>query len=135
VEVLNRVATKNVQSEDSDDKSPWSLLAAATDTPRGTVKAYIVNARNGGELLRLAVEIYDAIQAGRIPSSGGPGGSGPGQGDLDREDDPFLRTLFFSRGSDIFTEPLKTKIGATRVSVALKKDGGLVRDYVAQLWP
>jgi hypothetical protein len=139
VQVLNRIATQNVESEDSDDLSPWSLLAAATDTPRGTVKAYIVNARNGGELLRLTVAIYDAIQAGRIPAGGGPGapaaGPGGGQGDLDREDDPFLRALFFAKGSDIFLEPLKTKIGATEVSVALKKDGGIARDYVAQLWP
>ena len=134
LEVLNRIATQNVESEDSDDMYVWSLLAAATDTPRGTVKGYIVNARNGGELLRLAVAIYDAVQAARIPSSGA-GGIGPGQGDLDREDDEFLRSLFFAQGSDIFLEPLKSKIGTTQVAVALRKDGGLLRDYVAQLWP
>ena len=58
------------------------MLAAVTGTPRSTVKAYVVNAHNGGQLLKLVVGAYQVLQDGRL---------------LDKEDGRTLYDIFFTR--------------------------------------
>jgi hypothetical protein len=130
-EVLDTIAQHHVSSQDSDDKAPWSLLAGLTDTPRGTVKAYVVNARHGGQLLRLAIGIYHSVQQ----SAGGQNGGGVQASGIDDEDRAFLRRLFFAKGNTVLESPLKEKVGETLVADELSKHARLVRDYVAPLWP
>jgi hypothetical protein len=129
ISILDEVGRNHVVSADNDDKAPWSLLAALTDTPRGTVKAYVVNARDGGQMLRLAVGIYDAIQSSER------GGDGLAAGGIDDEAREFLRRLFFSKGNAVLNPPLDAKVGDTLVVDELSKHARLVRDYVAPLWP
>lgn len=114
--VLRYVAEHHVVSTDADDQVAWSVLAALTDTPRSTVKAYVVNARDGGDLLQLAVDIYEKIQTGGIPSANG----------LDDESDDFLQNLFFTQG---------IVVPGRAVSVALKQPATLIRENLTQLWP
>jgi hypothetical protein len=111
--VLERIGAQNVVSADQDDKSPWAVLAAITGMPRSTVKAYVVNARNGGELLKLAVGAYQALQDTNA---------------LDAEDRDTLYQLFFAR-KDLGD-------GAQNgLSVELKRHAGVLRENLTQLWP
>jgi hypothetical protein len=114
LEVLNYVAKEKVVSSDADDRNAWSLLAALTDTSRSTVKAYVVNARDGGDLLKLAVRVYEAIQSGGLGDNG-----------LDNESDVFLEDLFFTDG----------RVVAGKLSVALKAPATSVREHLTPLWP
>jgi len=61
--VLDYMAKEKVLSQDADDKVPWAVLAALTETPRSTVKAYVVNARDGGDFLQAAITIYEIGRA------------------------------------------------------------------------
>lgn len=114
--VLRYVAENHVVSTDADDQVAWSVLSALTDTPRSTVKAYVVNARDGGDILQLAVDIYEKIQTGAIQSANG----------LDDESDDFLQNLFFTQG---------VVVQGKAVSVALKQPATLIRENLTQLWP
>jgi hypothetical protein len=109
----------HVTSNDQDDKAPWSILAALTDTPRGTVKSYVVNGRDGGALLRLTVGLYDAVQQSN---------------DLDKEDDDHLDKLFFGNAREVISG-LPASYDKQTVSQAFKRHGSLLRDYVGPLWP
>jgi hypothetical protein len=111
--VLLEIGEKNVVSPDQDDKSPWSLLAAVTGTPRSTVKSYVVNARNGGELLKLTIGAYKVLQDDLA---------------LDQEDDKTLHALFFER-KDIV--PRQKDV----LSVEMRKHGAVARDHLTPLWP
>jgi Carboxypeptidase regulatory-like domain len=115
LDVLRYVAENKVVSSDADDRVAWSLLAALTDTPRSTVKAYVVNARDGGDLLQLAVLVYDTIQSGKLGANG-----------LDNESDVFLEDLFFTAGRVVPGEAL---------GVALKAPAASIRDNLTPLWP
>ncbi len=112
--VLNYVATQKVVSSDADDRAAWSLLAALTDAPRSTVKAYVVNARDGGDLLKLAVQVYAAIQSGQLGANG-----------LDNESDVFLENLFFTDGAVV----------PGQLGVALKGPATSIKENLAPLWP
>jgi hypothetical protein len=118
LDVLDYVANpsrgKKVVSSDADDTAAWSLLAALTDTSRSTVKAYVVNARDGGDLLKLAVQVYAAIQSGQLGANG-----------LDNESDDFLQDLFFADGRVV-----PGKLGA-----ALKGPATSVKENLTPLWP
>ena len=118
----------HVGGEDSDEKWPWSVAAALTGTPRETVTAYVVNALDGGHLLRLAVETYDAVQAGNAGSEG-----------LDGEGDDFLQALFFTKAKELLKPPIEPamlqRIEDMSVSAAFKQPGTRLKDEVATLWP
>jgi hypothetical protein len=113
--VLDYVAKEKVVSSDADDHVAWAVLAALTDTPRSTVKAYVVNARDGGDLLQLAVTIYAMLQSGAAGANG-----------LDNESDQFLQSLFFGQANEI---------EGKAVSVALKQPATLVAEHLTPLWP
>jgi hypothetical protein len=112
--VLDYVAKNKVVSSDADDRAAWSLLAALSDRSRSTVKAYVVNAREGGDLLKLAVQVYAAIQSGQLGSSG-----------LDNESDVFLEDLFFT----------DDRVVPGKLGVALKAPATSIKEHLTPLWP
>jgi hypothetical protein len=116
LDVLDYVARRGnkVVSSDADDRAAWSLLAALAGSSRSTVKAYVVNAREGGDLLKLAVQVYAAIQSNQLGSNG-----------LDNESDVFLEDLFFTDG----------RIVPGKLSVVLKAPATSIKEQLTPLWP
>jgi hypothetical protein len=52
-----------VASDDSDSKHIWSVVADLIGRPRSAILPHVVHARQGGELLSDAIEVYKALLA------------------------------------------------------------------------
>jgi hypothetical protein len=111
--VLDKIGRTNVVSPDQDDQSAWAVLAAVTGTPRSTVKAYVVNGHNGGQLLKLVIGAYKALQDAK---------------QLDDEDGRSLYDIFFTRRDLVSGQ-------ANSLSLELKRHAGVLQSNLTQLWP
>jgi hypothetical protein len=115
VKILSSVAQTNVVSADQDDRYAWTLLAAVTGQPRSTVKAYVVNALSGGDLLTCAVAAYAEMQ----------------KGGLSNDSDNFLGSIFYDK--TVTGNRLSPTIDISRGEV-LKLNAGMIRDNPIPNW-
>jgi hypothetical protein len=104
--LLSLIADKYRQSDDIDDKHPYAVLADLTGKQRDSeIAPYIVLAREGGRLLRLAMDTYDATKD-----------------ELERADKAHVLKLF--QGND----PSAFK------SDRMRKEASVIKKYPLQAW-
>lgn len=121
--ILKEVGTTHIASDDPDDKHFMAVLnalnivfARATNSepmPRSQLKAHVVHALDGGDMLDHAIAMYTRIQADTA---------------LDKEDADYLRTLFY-QPAYVFQKPPAAVSDVA--AIVLKNRAAVVREN----WP
>ncbi len=86
-----------VATDDSDKHHIWSVVGDLVGVPRASLIPYVVHARQGGDLLSDAIEIYKVLLA--TPAA------------MNEEDQDVLVTIF-SQPDAVFTMPASSAAGA-----------------------
>ena len=116
LDVLRTVGTTHVATDDIDRKHIWSVVAELNRQPRASISPYVVHAREGGQLLSDAIDVYDQIRKA---------------GALEKEDKDHLRELFFDSGKFKLTDPAGKAIS---VSEALRRNATLLQENWIPAW-
>jgi hypothetical protein len=114
--VLRKVASGHVNTQDEDEKYPWALLSALTGASRDTVKAYVHQAHNGGELLDFVVRVYREITA---------------EGNLTSEEEDYLERVFYKR---MYRFKLKGKYDSRPTAAWLKTHASIAKQHMLPEW-
>lgn len=56
---------KLVMARDDDEKHGWTLLAKLNDTTKSEIKPYLVQAKEGGNMLQYAINMYEQLEKDR----------------------------------------------------------------------
>ncbi len=108
--LLDKVGDNHIASDDLDDLHVWSVLADLTNVQKSDIEGYIVHAREGGQMLRDVIDIYQKIEV---------------EGHLEDEAHTYLRKLFHEKD---FVFPDKT------VSEVLRNKASLVNENWIPIW-
>jgi hypothetical protein len=99
-----------IGDDDEDRRHVWSVTAELNRVPKAAIGAYVVHAREGGELLNDAIDVYGQLT--------------PAQ--LNDDSQALLRSFFF--------DTAKFGLGGESVSTRLRRNAQLIQENWIAAW-
>jgi hypothetical protein len=99
-----------IGDDDEDRRHVWSVTAELNRVPKASIDAYVVHAREGGQLLNDSIDVYGQLSATQ----------------LNDESQTLLRDFFF--------DTAKFGIGGESVSTLLRRNAQLIQENWIPAW-
>jgi hypothetical protein len=99
-----------IGDDDEDRRHVWSVMAELNRVPKAQIDAYVVHAREGGQLLNDAIDVYGQLSAAQ----------------LNDESQVLLRDFFF--------DTAKFGVGGESVSTLLRRNAQLIQENWIPAW-